>query len=128
MRKTLRRVVWAAAVLVVLGPPAARAQVPGRPLPGSPLSVYYYRQAVIAAPSFTTIGVQSSVTVPDRGTALLGGYGRLSEGRTEYGMLPGRGFRNVGYGRSATSGRISISARIIDLREEEFRQTGVRSR
>jgi hypothetical protein len=127
MRMTLRRVVWVAGVLVVLAhAPAARAQVPGRPLPG--LSVYYYRQALVSPPTFTTIGVQSSVTVPDRGTALLGGYGRLSEGRTEYGMLPGRGFRNVGYGRSVTSGRISISARIIDLREEEFRQTGVRSR
>jgi hypothetical protein len=45
------------------------------------------------------------------------------------GRLPvaGRGFRNVGYGRSALSGRVTASVRVIDLREEEFRQTGFRS-
>ena len=41
--------------------------------------------------------------------------------------LVGRGFRNVGYGRSAVSGRVSARVRVINLREEEFRQTGFRS-
>jgi hypothetical protein len=39
----------------------------------------------------------------------------------------GRGFRNVAYGRSIVTGRVTASVRIIDLREEEFRQTGFRS-
>jgi general secretion pathway protein D len=80
-------------------------------------------------PIVTFIRVQTTVTAPDGGTVSLGGYGRLSEGRTEFGAPGlGRGFRNVGYGRSATSGRVSVRVRIIDLREEEYRQTGYRSR
>jgi type II secretory pathway component GspD/PulD (secretin) len=89
----------------------------------------------VVAPVFTSIRVQTTVTVPDGGDATLGGYSSLSEGRTEFGTpglgrVPyvGRGFRNVGYGRSAVSGRVGVSVRIISLEEEEYRQTGVRSR
>jgi hypothetical protein len=65
----------------------------------------------------------------------VGSYSQLSEGRNEFGVpilgrvpYAGRGFRNVGYGRDAVSGRVGVSVRIIDLREEEYLQTGVRSR
>ncbi len=134
MRIASQRAVWVIGVLVAAAlAQEARAQGPARPLAG-PLSVYYARQALVS-PTFTTIGVQTSVAVPDGGTASLGGYGRLSEGRTEYGVpglggVPylGRGFRNTGYGRSTATGRVSASVRIIDLHEEEYRQTGVRSR
>ena len=58
----------------------------------------------------------------------------LRAARSEFGppglgRLPyiSRGPRNVGYGRSAVSGRVTASVRIIDLREEEYRQTGYRS-
>jgi hypothetical protein len=111
--------VLAAAVLA----PAARAQVPGRP------------PVVVQVPRITTINVRTTVTVPDRGEATLAAYNRLAEGRSQYGApglgkMPylGRGFGNVGYGRSAVSGRVSVRVRIIDLREEEYRQTGYRSR
>lgn len=76
-----------------------------------------------------------TVLVPDGGTAVIGGITRVSEGRTQFGapilgQVPGvnRGFANVGYGRSVTVGRATVSVRIIDLAEEEFRQTGYRSR
>jgi len=117
---------WAVGVMGVLAvaalTPAARAQAPGRPV-------------FVPAPAFTTVRVQTTVTVPDRGSVVLGGYSQMSEGRSEFGApvlgrLPyaGRGFRNVGYGRDVLTGRVGVSVRIIDLREEEFRQTGVRSR
>jgi type II secretory pathway component GspD/PulD (secretin) len=113
---------------ILMAAPAARAQGVGRP-GSTPVTVFSYR------PIVTSINVQTTVTVPDRGTALLGGYSQSSMGRTEYGApglggvpYTGRGFRNVGYGHRTVSGRVTASVRIIDLREEEYRQTGVRSR
>lgn len=115
MRSTLRRPGWVAGLLVAAAlTPSARAQAP-------------VRTVVRPLPTVTTFRLQTTATVPDRGTVTLGGYSRLSEGRTEYG-LPGRGFRNVGYGRSAAGSRVYVRVRIIDLREEEYRQTGYRSR
>jgi general secretion pathway protein D len=83
---------------------------------------------------FTNLSLQTTVTVPDGGTATVGGFSGLSEGRSEYGApvlgrspYASRGFRNVGYGRRAVDGRVSVRVRIINLREEEFRQTGFRS-
>jgi general secretion pathway protein D len=96
--------------------PAARAQGLSRP-------------GFVPVPAFAFVRMQTTVTVPDGGTVSLGGYSQLSEGRNEFGVSgPGRGFRNVGYGRTAASGRVTASVRIIDLREEEYRQTVVRSR
>jgi general secretion pathway protein D len=117
MKGTFRRVGWVAGVLAAAAlTPAARAQAP------------------VVVPVPTSIRLQTTVTVPDGGTALVGGYSRVSERRTELGVpglggVPyvGRGFRNVAYGRSIVTGRVTASVRIIDLREEEFRQTGFRS-
>ena len=79
--------------------------------------------------------LQTTAMIPDGGTAILGGSTRLSSGRSEFGVpglgkIPylGRPFDNVGYGRDASIRRVNASVRIIDIREEEFRQTGVRSR
>jgi type II secretory pathway component GspD/PulD (secretin) len=125
------------AVLAALTPDA-RAQPPARPYlhpSWRSTSERPVRPSAGRAATFTTIGVQTSLAVPDGGTATLGGYSSLSEGRTERGVpllgkLPytSRGFRNIGYGRSAASTRISVRVRIISLREEEYRQTGFRSR
>ena len=69
-----------------------------------------------------------------RGQVLLGGYSRVSEGRNEFGTpglgkVPylGRGLGNVGYGREVKTGQVIVGVRIINLYEEEERQTGVRS-
>ena len=65
-------------------------------------------------------------------TVLLGGLKRLSEGRNEFGppilsKIPyvNRLFKNVGFGREATSLMMMVTPRIIINEEEEFRQTGV---
>lgn len=86
-------------------------------------------------PVFQTVGVQTTVVVPDGGTVLLGGLKRLSEGRNEFGppilsKIPyiNRLFKNVGYGREAESILMMVTPRIIINEEEEIEQTGVRSR
>jgi Flp pilus assembly secretin CpaC len=136
MQITRWRAVWMVTVLAATAlAPAVRAQGPGRPARGPVYnSGRAARPAFVVVPTFTTIRLQTTVTVPDGGSVTLGGYSQVSEGRTEFGVpvlgrVPsaGRGVRNVGYGREAVSGRVSASVRIIDLREEEFRQTGVRS-
>jgi type II secretory pathway component GspD/PulD (secretin) len=110
-------------------PGVARAQAPVRvTVSASSITVSS------GGPVGPSVRVTTTVGVPDGGTVTLGGYSRLSEARTEagapvLGKLPfaGRGFRNVGYGRAAASTRVTASVRVIDLREEEYRQTGYRS-
>jgi type II secretory pathway component GspD/PulD (secretin) len=109
---------WVAVILVAAAPTStAQAQV------------------VVVRPTFTTVRVRTTVRVPDSGSIMVGGYDRVSEGRAEFGApvvgrVPyvSRATRNIGYGRSVVSVRVRAAVRIIDLREEEFRQTGVRSR
>jgi hypothetical protein len=70
--------------------------------------------------------VNTTVSVPDGGTVVVGGLGTVSEGRSEFGP-PGlsnvpyvsRLFKNVGYSRRVSRTSISASVRIIDLHEEE---------
>jgi type II secretory pathway component GspD/PulD (secretin) len=120
-----------AVMLMAIWAPGAGAQPPPRPY------MYSSSGSVITSsrPTTTTLRFQSTVAVPDGGTATLGGLSSSSMGRNEGGVpglgkLPvgGRGFRNIGYGRSVSSTRASIRVRVIDLREEEYRQTGYRSR
>jgi Flp pilus assembly secretin CpaC len=139
MRIMFHGTVWLAGIVAAAAlAPDAQAQVRGRSVPGR-YGVYTssrgLRPVFIALPTFSTISVQTTVSVPDGGSVTVGGYSSLSEGRSEFGVpvlgkVPyiGRGFRNVGYGRRAVSRRVSVSVRVIDLREEEYRQTGVDSR
>src|SRR5262245_40157910 len=138
MRIIPRQAVWVVAALAAMAlAPVARAQALVRPSRG-PGPAYNSGRAArpvfVVVPLSTTIRLQTSVTVPDGGSVILGRYDRVSEGRTEFGApvlgrvpYAGRGVRNVGSGRETVSGRVSASVRIIDLREEEYRQTGVRS-
>ena len=80
-------------------------------------------------------GTPATAKVPDGGTTLVSGITQYSESGSQFGApilgkIPviDRGFTNVGYGRSVRIGRTTASVRIIDLAEEEFRQTGYRSR
>jgi hypothetical protein len=121
MQITLHRLVWGTTILTAVLANSAQAQSAGRLM-------------FISVPTFTTIRVATTATIPDGGGGLLGGYSRASEGRTEYGApivgkMPylGRTVRNVGFGRTIVKGKVIGSVRIIDLREEEYRQTGVRS-
>jgi type II secretory pathway component GspD/PulD (secretin) len=88
-------------------------------------------QIFLQQPTTTQISIQTTVSVPDGGTVLLGGLKTLSEGRSEFGppilsKIPyiNRLFKNVGYGREAQSLLIMVTPRIIINEEEEIRQTG----
>ncbi|MFN6051497.1 MAG: type II secretion system protein GspD, partial [Planctomycetia bacterium] len=98
--------------------------------PGDPITFTQY----IQQPVINTIQVQTTVSVPDGGTVLMGGIKRLSESRSEYGppilsKIPyiNRLFKNVGYGREAESLLIMVTPRIIIQEEEEFFQTGYKA-
>jgi type II secretory pathway component GspD/PulD (secretin) len=91
-----------------------------------------FLQMFLQQPTSTTISINTTVSVPDGGTVLLGGLKTLSEGRSEFGppllsKIPyiNRLFKNVGYGREAQSLLIMVTPRIIINEEEELRQTGV---
>jgi type II secretory pathway component GspD/PulD (secretin) len=88
----------------------------------------------IQQPQISTVSIQTTVSIPDGGTVILGGLKTLSEGRNEFGppvlsKLPyiNRLFKNVGYGREAQSLLLMVTPRIIINSEEEERQTGVNS-
>jgi type II secretory pathway component GspD/PulD (secretin) len=116
----------------------ARAQSAGSSGYYGPYSVYgpgltYRQPTTYTGPYSTSVRIQTTVTVPDRGEVLLGGLSSFSEGRNEFGApvlgktpYLGRAFRNVGYGRDVRRTTVSVRVRVIDLAEEEERQTGVR--
>jgi type II secretory pathway component GspD/PulD (secretin)/tetratricopeptide (TPR) repeat protein len=86
----------------------------------------------VQQPQVSSVNIQTTVSIPDGGTVILGGLKTLSEGRNEFGppvlsKLPyvNRLFRNVGYGREAQSLLLMVTPRIIINSEEEERQTGV---
>jgi type II secretory pathway component GspD/PulD (secretin)/tetratricopeptide (TPR) repeat protein len=86
----------------------------------------------IQQPQVATVQIQTTVSIPDGGTVILGGMKTLSEGRNEFGppvlsKLPyvNRLFKNVGYGREAQSLLLMVTPRIIINSEEEERQAGV---
>ena len=94
----------------------------GQPIPFT----QFYQQ-----PSFSQIEVQTTVSVPDGGTVLLGGLKAMSEGRNEFGppvisQIPylNRLFKNVGIGRETRHIMIMVTPRIIINSEEEANQTG----
>ena len=85
----------------------------------------------VQLPTFAFTTVNTTVSVPDGGTILLGGIKRLSEGRNEAGVpvlskLPyvNRLFRNVGIGRETSSLMMMVTPRIIIQEEEEANVLG----
>lgn len=80
-------------------------------------------------PRITTLAMQGELTIPDGGTALLGGWKRLSEGRCEYGppvlsKIPyvNRLFKTVGYSRSVENVLVMVTARIVRTETKETAQ------
>jgi hypothetical protein len=78
-------------------------------------SVLAQAPAVVQLPSISTFGVNTSVSVPDRGSTSLGGVGRSSNGSTAFGPSAGRGNRSAGSSLSAN--RNSVHAQIHDAEE-----------
>jgi general secretion pathway protein D len=86
----------------------------------------FNRGTTVQLPSFSTVSVSTTVSVPDGGTILLGGIKRLREGRNERSVpilskVPyvNRLFRNVGIGRETQSLMLMVTPRIIIQEEEE---------
>ena len=82
----------------------------------------------IQLPTFTLFTVNTTVTVPDGGTVLLGGVKTSEEERREFGVpvlsktpYLNRLFRNIGIGRTSRSIMMMVTPRIIILEEEEER-------
>jgi general secretion pathway protein D len=87
----------------------------------------------VQLPTFSSVSVTTTVSVPDGGTVLLGGIKRLSEGRSEFGVpmlsdLPyiNRLFKNVAVGRETQSLMMMVTPRII-IQEEEEAKLGIQS-
>ena len=85
-------------------------------------------QSNIQLPLTTVTNINTTVTVPDGGTVLLGGVKRMREQRLEFGVpvlsktpYINRLFRNIGVGRRTDSLMLMVTPRIIILEEEEDR-------
>jgi hypothetical protein len=81
----------------------------GWTLSGQPASA----QQVVQQPVVGTTSVNTSVSVPDRGSTFLGGVSSAQSGRSQYGPL--RSGTSMGISRESTS--MSTSVYIIDLHE-----------
>ncbi|NNJ27085.1 hypothetical protein LzC2_31820 [Planctomycetes bacterium LzC2] len=85
-----------------------------------------FQNLTIQLPLQEIVTVNTTVSVPDGGTVLLGGIKRLREGREMAGVpilnkLPyvSRLFKNTGVARSTESLMMMVTPRIIILEEEE---------
>ncbi|HWB13479.1 MAG TPA: hypothetical protein VG826_29915 [Pirellulales bacterium] len=76
-------------------------------------AAYAQAPAVVQLPSFSTFGVDTSVSAPDRGSVSLGGVGRSSTGSTAFGTGFGPGNRS--FGRSLSGSRTSVRATVHDI-------------
>jgi len=78
----------------------------------------------VQLPTFSFFNTSTTVSVPDRGSALMGGVSRAADGRNEFGVpilgkVPffGRPFKNTGIGNERSSATTHVSAYIHDLNE-----------
>lgn len=98
---------------------------------GKPLKPVVFTQ-YLQQPRFTTLSMQGELTIPDGGSALLGGWKRVSEGRCEYGppvlsKVPyvNRLFKNVGYSKSVENVLVMVTARIVAGEAKETAQASL---
>jgi len=75
----------------------------------------------VQLPTFSFFSTSTTVSVPDRGSAYLGGVKRASSGRTESGMplAPFRPFRNNSIGGDRSASHQHVSVWIHDFEEME---------
>jgi len=78
----------------------------------SQVAAVHAQQVAVQQPVVSTNSVRTTVSVPDRGSALLGGVGSAQSARSSYG--PFRSGSSIGLSRSASS--MSTSVYIHDLR------------
>jgi general secretion pathway protein D len=102
------------------------AGISGTPTTGTSTQSQNVGNITVQQPVVESIIVQTTVSVPDGGTVLLGGVKRLREGRNEAGVpilgqIPyiSRLFKNTGVGRETESLMLMVTPRIIIQEEEE---------
>lgn len=112
------------------GTPVVDPTNPDRTLPDGATTVR--TGSTVQLPTFASTSINTTVSVPDGGTVLLGGIKRLQEGRNERGVpmlsnLPfvNRLFKNVGIGRTSQSLMMMVTPRIIIQEEEAQAQVGM---
>jgi hypothetical protein len=142
MRRSLR---FLAVLGVLLLASSAQGQTSGSTYPSGanvylgPYSVYgpglTFRPPPFYYGPYSRLSVATSVRVPDGSEVLAARYSKASEGSNSFGApgigkvpLLSRGFRNTGTGRNLSNSSLSVRVRVIRMREEEERQTGVKSR
>lgn len=71
----------------------------------------------VQQPTFSFSSTSTTVSVPDQGSAFMGGISRSAEGRTESGvpMLPFRPFRNQAIGQTRSAASTFVTATIHDF-------------
>lgn len=74
-------------------------------------------QNAVQLPTVSAFTVNTTVSVPDGGSALLGGISRASSGRNEFGvpLAPIRPFRNTAIGRDVGASSVRVTATIHDF-------------
>ena len=81
----------------------------------------------VQLPTFSFAGVSTTVLVPDRGAAYLGGINRASDGRSEFGVpgmtFPGFQNRGIGQDRSATSFWVTATIHDFDAMDQALLNT-----
>ena len=86
----------------------------------------------VQLPTFSFFTVNTTVLVPDGGSAYMGGIGRAASGSTSRGIpgLGGRPFANTATAGSTSAGGISVSAQIHDMEamDQALLNQGVASR
>jgi hypothetical protein len=72
---------------------------------------------VVQLPTFSSFSVGTTVSVPDRGSAYLGGVSRSADGRSTFGVpgLPMRPFRNSAIGSTRSASHASVNVWIHDF-------------
>src|SRR5262245_49324472 len=83
-----------------------------------------HAQTAVQLPSFSFTTVNTTVTVPDQGSALLGSVNRAREGSVSRGVpilgkvpFVNRGFNNRAIGRDVSALQMRVHATIINLDE-----------
>lgn len=97
------RLVPAALLVIALVPAAAPAQRPG---------------AAVQLPTWSSVSGSTTVSVPDGGSALMGGITRSASGRNEFGtpLLP---LRNSSIGSQSSASSMRVTAQIHDFEAME---------
>lgn len=110
-----RRVTWLSLIVVGVVASSAFAQPP---VGGSlEQTTTEWPGTTVQLPTFSFFSVGTTVSVPDRGSAYLGGIKRAATGRNEFGvpMLPFRPFKNTGIGREVSASSVHVTATIHDF-------------